>query len=185
MKLSCFPVLSLAALLAAGCSSTPTRVDTGPIRATTFEFMQRAPQSVSAAFADRMAPIHPVIQDAITRDLSAKGLSKVASGSDVTVAYLVIIGSNVSTKSVNDYFGYGRDAMALQDKAQDAYTGKKVGYYFEAGTLLIDILDSKTFKLLRRNYVTRSILRNPSAEARAANIQEAVDEALQGLRIAR
>ena len=102
----------------------------------------------------------------------------------MTVAYLVIVGNNASTESINTYFGYGRGATALHDKAQDAYTSSKNPNYFEAGTLLIDIIDAKTYKLLKRSYVVRPLLRNPTAEVRAERIQEAVDEALQDVRIA-
>ena len=39
MKYSFVLTLNLAALLAVGCSSTPTHVDSGPIRAATFSFI--------------------------------------------------------------------------------------------------------------------------------------------------
>jgi hypothetical protein len=108
----------------------------------------------------------------------------VASGGDVVVAYLVIIGNNASTEAVSTYYGYGRDLAALHDKAQDAYAGSKNPNYFEAGTLLIDIIDAKTYKLLKRSYVTRPLLRNPTAEVQAERIQEAVDAVLSNVRIA-
>ena len=183
MKYSFFLTLNLAALLVAGCSSTPTKVDNGPIRAATFSFIARAP-STAPAFADSREQIHAMIQDSISRNLASKGLNKVASGGDVIVAYLVIVGNNASTEAINTYFGYGRDAAALHDKAQDAYTSNKNPNYFEAGTLLIDIIDAKTYKLLKRSYVTRPLLRNPSAEVRAERIQEAVDAVLQDVQIA-
>ena len=184
MKHSLFLTLNLAALLAAGCSSTPTKVDSGPIRAATFSFIARGPQS-APAFADKREQIHAIIQDSISRNLASKGLSKVVSGGDVTVAYLVIVGNNASTEAIYTYFGYGRDFAALHDKAQDAYAGSKNPNYFEAGTLLVDIIDSKTFKLLKRSYVVRPLLRDPSAEVRAEHIQEAVDAVLRDVRIAR
>lgn len=110
-------------------------------------------------------------------------MRQVASGGDLTVAYLVIVGNNASTEAINTYFGYGRDVTALHEKAQSAYTGSKNPSYFEAGTLLVDILDTRSFKLLERNYATRPVLRNPTAEVRAANIQDAVNEVLKGVRI--
>ena len=58
----------------------------------------------------------------------------------------------VSTVAVEDYFGYGRDAAALQDKAQDAYSANKNPNYFEAGTLLIDLVDSKTITGARKTF---------------------------------
>jgi hypothetical protein len=185
MKFSFLVMLNLAALLVAGCSSTPTRVDTGPIRATTFSFIAAVPRATTDFAPDRWAPIHAMIQDSISRNLADKGLGKVASGSDVIVAYLVIVGDNASTEAVNTYFGNGRHADALHDKAHEAYNNSKNPNYFQAGTLLVDIIDAKTYKLLERSYVVRPLLRNPTAEVRAGNIQEAVDAVLKDVRIAR
>jgi hypothetical protein len=184
MKYSFFITLNLAALLFAGCSSAPTKVDTGSIRAASFSFIAKAPES-APAFADNREQVHAMIQDSISRNLASKGLSKVPSGGDVTVAYLVIVGNNASTEAISTYFGYGRDAAALHDKAQDAYSSNKNPNYFEAGTLLVDIIDAKTYKLLKRSYVARPLLRNPSSEVRAERIQEAVDAVLKDVRIAR
>jgi hypothetical protein len=181
MKHSFLITLNLAALLVAGCS-TPTMVDTGPIHAATFSFINGG-SGTAPAFADKREQVHIMIQDAISRDLEGKGLKKVAFGGDVIVPYLVIVGNNVSTTAVDTYFGIGRDADALHDKAFDAYTNSKNPNYFEAGTLLIDIIDGKTYQLLKRTYVVRPLLRNPSAEVRAANIQEAVDAVLKDVRI--
>ena len=182
MKYSLFVSLNLAALLVAGCSSTPTKVDSGPIRAATFSFIAGGART-TPDFADSREQIHALIQDSISRNLAGKGLNKVASDGDVIVAYLVIVGNNGSTAAINTYFGYGRGADALHDKAHDAYNSSKNPNYFEAGTLLVDFIDAKTYKLLKRAYVTRPLLRNPAAEARAERIQEAVDAVLRDVRI--
>jgi len=185
MKYSVLLTFNLAVLLVAGCSSTPpSKVNTGPIRAATFSFIAKTP-GTAPAYADRREQIHATIQESITRTLASKGLSRLASGGDVTVAYLVIVGNNATTESISTYFGYGRDASGLHDKAQDAYAGSKNPNYFQAGTLLIDIIDAKTYKLLNRSYATRPVLANPTAEARTENIQEAVNAALKDVRITR
>lgn len=183
MKYSILLTTNLASLLLAGCSSTPTKVDTGPIRASTYSFVAKTP-SIAPDYADTREPIHAMIRNSISRTLASKGLSNVASGGDVIVAYLVIVGNNASTERIDTYFGYGRDASALHDKAQQAYNSSKNPNYFEAGTLLVDIIDAKAYKLLKRSYVVRPLLRNPSAEVRAERIQEAVDAVLRDLRIA-
>ena len=166
----------------AGCSSVPTKVDTGPIRARTFHFVDGGLKP-APAYADNRDAVHAMIQEAIARNLAARGVARLATGGDVTVAYLVILGNNVSTVSINDYFGYQDDAWALHEKAQEAYTGTKNPDSFEAGTLLIDIIDSKGFKVRMRNYATRPIIRNLPDDARAARIQEVVDEILRGVSI--
>jgi hypothetical protein len=176
--------LALAAFLLtlAGCASVPTKVDTGPIRAATFNFVDGGVKP-APDYADNRETIHAMIQEAITRNLAARGVKRVPKDGDVTVAYLVILGDNVSTRSINDYFGYSDDTWALQEKAQKAYTGTGNPNSFEAGTLLIDIIDNKGYKVRLRNYVTRSIIRQLPADARAARIQGVVDDVLKGARI--
>jgi hypothetical protein len=164
-----------------GCSSTPTKVDSGNIEAATFNFVIPGPRT-TPAYADKAQPVHGVIQDAITRNLASRGVKRLESGGDVTIGYLLIIGNNATTRSINDYFGYG-DSSELEARAHEIYSGNKNPNYFEAGTLVIDIVDSKTFKLLKRGYASRPLLQNPSAEARAARVQEVVDEILKDLRV--
>ena len=182
MKLSSLFVLAAGALAWAGCSSTPTKVDTGVIHARTFNFASRGDRP-NPAYTDNRQAIHTMIQDSITKTLTSKGATKVAAVGDVTVGYLIIIGNGVTTESINDYFGYGQNAMALHEKAHDAYTDSQNPNYFEAGTLVIDIVDSKSYKLLKRGYATRPTLKNLPDNAKAARIQEVVDEILSGLRV--
>ena len=175
-------LLLLAVAIAAftGCSSTPTKVNE-TVHARTFSFVNSS--NPAPKFADNREAVHQMIHEAIAKNLNARGLQKTDTGGDVTVAYLVIVGDNASTELIDNYFGYGRDAGAIHDKAHEAYTNNKSPNYFHAGTLLIDIIDSKTYKLLKRGYVTRGVLQNLPADARAARIQEAVDAILADARI--
>ena len=185
MTPSVLPILLAAAVaLVAGCASSPKSVrhNEGPIRAATFNFVKDANQGVPG-YADARSAMHASIQSAISTNLAAKGVQRVDSGGDVTVAYLVIVGNNVSTAMINDYFGYGRDASKLQETATEAYTKVKNPNFFEAGTLVIDVIGGTGYKLLYREYAARPLLRNASAEVRHAHIQEAVDAVLQKLQV--
>ena len=182
MKLNLFFGLAAVVVMLAGCSSTPTKVDTGIIHGRTFSFVNRGPQP-APDFADDRAPVHEMIQAAITKNLATQGVTRMAGNGDLTVGYLIIIGNNATTEAINTYFGYGEGANALHDIAHKAYTGNDNPNYFEAGTLLIDIIDTKTFKLLKRNYASRPLIRNITPEAQAERIQEVVDEILKGLKI--
>jgi hypothetical protein len=53
----------------------------------------------------------------------------------------------------------------------------------EAGTLLVDIIEAKDFKVRMQNYATRPTLKDLPADAKAARIQEVVDEILWDVRI--
>ena len=179
MKTSPLLLVTLAALVLAGCSSTPTTVNSGVIHARTFNFMSRKSKP-EPNFADNSESVHTMIQNAITNNLAEKGLNRVNAGGDVTLAYLVIKGDNVSTTSISDYFGYREELGALQDVAHDRYMAHKDPNHFEAGTLLIDIIDGKSFTLLKRGYATRNL----SAGPRTTLVRQAVEEILRDVRIA-
>ena len=126
-----------------------------------------------------------MIQNAIEKNLAAKGLTKVAENGDVGVCYLIIISDSIGTKTINDYFGYD-ESYALQDKAHEAFViGNKNRTAFDAGTLVIDIVDFKRSVILKRNYAWRPVMRDLPVEERQERIQGAVDEALKGLRISK
>jgi hypothetical protein len=182
MKLASLSALAIVALLFAGCSSTSTRVDQGPIKANSFSFINVANRP-QPDYADQRAEVNKQIQEAITANLARFNVPHVASGGDITVAYLVIIGNNATTRSINDYFGYDRDASAIGEIAHQKYTQSGNPNYFEAGTIVIDFIDSHSNKLLKRGYASRPLLSNPTTEVRAARIQQAVEEAMQGLSI--
>ncbi len=173
-------VLAACALTLAGCSSTPTKVDHGPIAARTFSFINTAGKP-APVFAENGQEVHALVQNAITQSLARRQVSRVEQGGDVTVAYLIITGNNAVTTSINDYFGYGRDAEKLLDTAHTKYTDSKNPNYFEAGTLLIDIVDPKTGKVLKRGYASRMLLHNLTPEARATRVKEVVEEILAGV----
>jgi hypothetical protein len=182
MKTKLLLLLSLVALPAMAFAGAPAKVNKGPIQARTFNFIDPGSKPVPD-FADDTAPVHAMIQKAITKNLAARGVTRVKAGGDVTVPYLIITGNNVSTRSIRKYFGYSDDVGDLHDRAQKAYTRTKNPNHFEAGTLLIDIVDGRNFKLMKRGYATRPSLSNLSAAAKAARIQEAVDEILRDVRI--
>lgn len=167
-------------LALAGCFS-PTKTEAAAIPARTFSFVNIQGKQ-PPAFAEREEKVHKVVKSAITQSLAAKKLSFAEQGGDVTVAYLIVLGNNAAVTSVSDYFGYGRDSSELVNKAHKKYSGNKNPNYFEAGTLLIDIIDSKTWKVLKRGYATRPLLKDPSAEERAARVHEAVEEILKDVR---
>lgn len=183
MKIQTYALAIATAALLAACSSVKTQVNTGPIQARTFSFINTGSRDLPS-YAIKEKQVHSMVQKAITTDLAAKGVKEVDHGGDVIVAYLIIIGNNATTTSLNQYFGYTEDADALANKVHNdqAVNGDSRGY-FEAGTLVIDILDASGSKLLKRGSVQSPLLRDLSTEARQARIQGLVDQALSGLKI--
>src|SRR4051794_13017118 len=131
MKSYSLLLLALASTFSlVGCSSTPTTVDTGAIRARTFNFV-KLDGKPAPGFVNNIEPVHAAIQKAVTQNMAAKGVTKVGGGGDLTIRYLLIKGNNVSTVMISDYFGYSAGVTELHDKAQNAYTGTKNPNSFE------------------------------------------------------
>jgi len=182
MRINTCSLIVAGAVVLAGCSSVKTHVDTGPIHARTFSWINTGRDLPSYAEARKQA--HAAVQEAITKNLAAKGVSYVERGGDITVAYLIIAGNNATTTSLNEYFGYTADSTALVDKVHRSESEKSNDRgYFEAGTLVIDILDPRTSKVLKRATIQAQILRELPLDEREARLQGFVDQALSDLRI--
>jgi hypothetical protein len=176
-RLGMLNCLLLAGSLAA-CSSVKTHVDKGPIKARTFSFLDTGSKQ-PPEYADQRSQAHAMVQEALTRNLATKGITHVDSGGDVTVAYLIVVGNNTATTSLNDYFGYTPDSEAFVNKVHSEQTGSDARGYFEAGTLVIDFVAPAGSKLLQRRSIHAQVLRNLPAEKRSERVQAIVDQALK------
>jgi hypothetical protein len=182
MKSKFLLLVVLGLLVSGSCFAVATKVNRGPIHARSFNFVSRTGKA-DPSISDNREAVHKLIQSAVTRNLAARGVKRVNGGGDLAVRYLLIKGDNASTTAIRDYFGPGEDLGDLHDKAQKAYTGSKNPDHFEAGTLLLDLVDGRNFKLMKRGYATRALAPGISSSARAARIQQAVDEILRDVKI--
>ncbi len=123
--------------------------------------------------------IHKQIQQSIKREFTAHGMSYGKPDAQLTVAYLVMIQNNALTFYYNDFFGEGRDADAIANYAH--LKGVKQSdrdEFFERVIILVDVIDSKTNKLIFRNHYAHDIVDNPSDAERAKRIDKAMVLAL-------
>ncbi len=174
----------LVAAMLAGCSSVKTQVDKGPVKARTFSFLNTGDRQLPD-YAEERKQAHAMVQQALINNLAAKGVSYAPSAGEITVAYLIVVGNNSSTTSLNNYFGYTPDSEAFLNKVHSEQTGADARGYFEAGTLVIDFVDPATSKLLQRRSIQAQVLRNLPSETRTARIQAIVDQALKDLPVSR
>jgi hypothetical protein len=173
LLLGCF----FLTLLVASCSSVKTYVDNGHVKARTFSWLDTGSRP-TPDFAEDRKEAHALVQQAITKNLAARGVSHVPTGGNITVAYLIVVGNNVATTSLNSYFGYTPDSEALVEKVHTQQTAEANRGYFESGTLVIDFLDPTTSKLLQRRSIHAQVLRDLPMEKRTERIQSVVDQAL-------
>jgi hypothetical protein len=181
MKLNKTSLLTIPAglcLLLTACSSVDTHVDKGAVKAGTFSFLNTGSKQLPA-FAEEGKTAHELVQQALINNMAAKGVKHTPSGGDITVAYLIVVGNNSTTTALNEYFGYNEAGSAFVDKVHSDQTGRDSRRYFEAGTLVIDLVDRAGQKLLQRRSIQAEVLRKLPREERLARVQSLVDQALK------
>jgi len=181
-KTACQVLTLLLLVVLVGCSSVSTRVDKAPVKGRSFSFLNTGSREIPS-YAETRQQVHTMVQQALIKNLGAKGVSHVESGGEVTVAYLVIVGDNAATTSMNDYFGYSADSDALVKKVHAEDTTKDTRSYFQAGTLVVDLIDPASSKLLQRRSMQAPVLKDLTQEARTARVQTIVDEMLKDVPI--
>lgn len=130
-------------------------------------------------FADDNATANRQIQQALADEFRSHGLQVGAPDSDLVVGYLILVQDNFSTTALDDYFGYGRDLEEIVSAAQiQGVLNNPRPDEFQSGTIVIDVMDAKTSKLVYRNHATRDLAPNASAGVRQQRIREAVAQAL-------
>jgi len=125
--------------------------------------------------------IHGMIQSSLRRQFTAKGLAYGTANADLIVAYLVIYQETGMTASYDEYFGYGRSADAIVDRAHErgVIESKRPDFFRRAG-IVIDLIDRKTNKLVYRNFAAGDVSSGASDKTRAARIDAAIAQALAG-----
>jgi len=123
--------------------------------------------------------VNHAIQSALASTFQARGLEIQSANADLTVAYLILVQDNVSTTMINDYFGFGRSPMDIADLAHErGVIRNNSADSYEAGTLVIDIIDNKTGKLVYRDHATRDVTGGLSDAQLKAHADSAVRQAL-------
>lgn len=178
-------LLSLLALSSIICScSTSINIPKGTSKGyQSAGLINRNPDadvSTDAASVAKEKKVHSMIHAAINKEFSTHGISYGKSNSDLTVAYLVMIQNNATTFHYNDYFGRGRDADAIAEYAHlKGAVHTKRNEFFERAIILVDVIDTKTNKIVFRNHYAKDMIDSPTDAQRKQRVQAAVKEALK------
>lgn len=148
---------------------------------TSARLIQRDPAgpAVTDATDATEKQVHGMIQNSISKQFTAKGLAYGRGNAELVVAYLVIYQEPGMTSSYETYFGYGRDASQISDLAhtRGALENSRPDYFRQAG-VVIDVIDSRSNKLVYRNFAKGDVIKGASSATRAARIDAAVAQAL-------
>lgn len=171
--------LALAAGLLASCTSGVDQPQGTRKGYTSARLIQRDPNLPAPSTAIEKQ-VHGMIQKSIAGQFTARGMAYGKGGSDLVVAYLVVYQEPGMTADYRDYFGYGRNADGISSLAhtRGVLKNQRPDYFRQAG-IVIDVIDSRTNKLVYRGFSKNDVVKGASATTRAARIDAAVAEALE------
>ena len=144
---------------------------------TSARLIQRDPAVASADANERQ--IHSMIQSSLSNKFTSHGLRYGSPGADLIVAYLVLYQEPGMTASFPEYFGYGRNESEISDFAhtKGVLENQRPDHFRRAG-IVVDVIDSRTNKLVFRGFAKGDVVRSAGATARRARIDTAITEAL-------
>ena len=172
-------ILIAIAALGLACCSTSVEMPKGTSKGyTSARLIQRDPNGPAVTGATEKQ-VHGMIQNSISKKFASKGMAYGNANADLVVAYMVIYQEPGMTSSYETYFGYGRDAGRISDLAhtRGALENQRPDYFRQAG-VIIDVIDSRTNKLVYRNFSKGDVIKSASSGTRAARIDAAVAQAL-------
>lgn len=165
------------ALMVGGCASVD--LPKGKVgKYTSARFVKLDP-NVKLAGGNRDGEIDGLIRQGITSRFEQEGLTVSDGDADLIIAFLLVTQNNVTTTTVGQYFGSGDDRAKILDVAhkKGVIKSNRIEAY-EAGAVVIDVVDAQSSKLLYRNFAKRDIDRQRSKEEGKQVLEEAVNEAL-------
>jgi hypothetical protein len=122
------------------------------------------------------------IEKAVETQLNAKGYVKKASGTpDFWLAFYVTLDRKTSVTMLNSYYGYGPGwGWGLRYGGYGAYgLPSAYAYEYDEGTLILDVVEPATRRLLWRGYATDEVNLSQGPKADEKQINEAVRRLLE------
>jgi hypothetical protein len=114
------------------------------------------------------------VKDALSRELALKGLSTATSAeADILVNYLTKVDKKIDVDTFSTDFGYNPFYGPRWGVGSSIHTQTVVREY-EVGTLIVDLVDNKTGKLVWRGTVDNTINDRDTPQERIKNINEAI-----------
>lgn len=172
-------IIAAAALALSACSSLNTSWDFDPgvsfNQYKTYSWIEKQGDEAGYHLDGLM---DQRVRDAIESELNQKGFSKTDKvGADLLVNYLTKVDKKINVDTFNTNYGYNPYWGPGWGWGGHVQTQTTVREY-EVGTLIIDLVDSKTGKLVWRGSVADTIRDKNTPQEREAKVREAVSSVM-------
>jgi hypothetical protein len=173
--------LLAGALAAGGCSSMDVTSDFDPAadfrRYRTWDWMPDVGMPGSdSGVTDAM--VRGQFQSAVADELLRRGFQLSLDDPDFRVAYHASLETKLRMTVVNEYYGYDYLGSYGSTWGPAKQGQAALPEDYEQGTLLLDIVDAETRRLVWRGTVQAQVYRDLDAKKREERIREAVKKAL-------
>lgn len=168
-------IIGLAVLALSACSSMKNSWDFDPgVNFTQYKTYAWVVKKTDDAGYHLDGLMDQRVRDAVNTQLSQKGFTKAdAASADVLINYLTKVDKKINVDTFNTNFGYNPYYGPGWGWGGNMQTQTTVREY-EVGTLIIDMVDNKTGKLVWRGSVADTIRDKNTPEERVAIINEAI-----------
>ena len=178
-----FRLSSIAIVILTLCSCTPAvekaKGTSRGYQSARFVETKRPDRTASATAPEDDPAFNAAVRRAITREFDANKVPVTGGSADLIIAYMLLRQNSVATTMNNDYFGNGRNPMAILEEAHKrGVINNKRPDDFLRGAIVIDVLDARTNKLVFRNYAVRPVTVGVDTATRQARIDSTVSQAL-------
>jgi hypothetical protein len=178
LKASLFAI-ALSSLVACAPTVEKAKGTSRGYQSARFVETSRSDRTASPAALENDPEFNAAVRRAIIREFAANGIPVISGPADLIIAYMLLRQNSVATTMNSDYFGRGRNPMAILDEAHARGVVKNSSPDdFLRGAILIDVLDARTNKLVFRNHAVRPVLAGADSATREARINAAVTQAI-------
>ncbi|MCE9685225.1 DUF4136 domain-containing protein [Shewanella sp. AS16] len=173
-------LLAVAVLALSACSSTKTSWDYDPgVNFTQYKTYAWVAKQMDGASYQLDGLMDERVRDAMNAELAMKGFKQVdMANADVLVNYLTKIDKKIDVDTFSSNFGYNPYYGPAWGWGAGMQTQTSVREY-EVGTLILDIVDHKTNKLVWRGSLADTVRNKKSPQEKVQIINAAVASIMQ------
>jgi hypothetical protein len=192
MKIKMIAILACAVLVLTACSNVSVESDyeKGEDFSKFKTYQWRSPNEYNLASKTYLANdiIDKRIRETIDEQMKLKGMQLVANGSaDFLVNYSVTTEPRVDVDTYNTYGGYAPGFYGGYGAGPYRYGSVGMGYgststrveHYTQGTLLVDVVDPTTDKLVWRGIAEGKLQKNKSQAEKDEAVQEVITRVLE------
>lgn len=127
-------------------------------------------------FTNREDRVNEFLQAALRDEFKAQGLKESEEDAELIVSFLLIVQNTAVTTAISDYYiNSGSDIMS---EAHRRMGKKNLPGGYEAGAIIVDIIDKDSGDLIYRDFAKREVLDYLTPAEKEQRVKEAAVEAV-------